>query len=123
MRGEVEAQRESGLTDPVAWWSEDRIRLCALDAIELSPTFVPIERDRPAAITVRIARPLCGMGSAAITGGSVMIWRNPGAIRTSWPPNAPDGWAVGGQFEVTGCSDPGLPHVHAGASRVKLILA
>lgn len=114
MPGEVAVQRESGLTDLVAGSTEDRIRLCALDEIVLSLTFVPIERDRPAAIEVRTARPLCGTGPAAITGGSVMIWRNPGDDPNVLAAARSDEWTVSGELEITGYSDPGLPHLDAG---------
>lgn len=116
MPGEVQVERESGLTDPVAGSSDDRIRLCELDAVELSLTFVPIERDRPAAIGVRTAQPLCETGPAAITGGWVRIWTNPGTDPSTLAAVRSDDWTVSGEIEVTGYSEPGLPHLDAGES-------
>jgi hypothetical protein len=98
--GEGEVERESGLTDPVAGPDEDRLRLCELEVMDLGMTFVPIERDRPAAIRVRTARPLCEEGRTEITGGSVLIWANPGSDPNTLAAAPADGWTLTGEIEV-----------------------
>ena len=114
--GEVEAERESGLSDPIAGPDEDRIRLCQLAAMDLGMTFVPIERDRVAAIQVRTARPLCEDGRTEITGGSVLIWANPAGDPNTLAAVRADGWTITGEIEATSYSDFGLPHLDAGES-------
>jgi hypothetical protein len=112
--GEAAVQGSSNLSDPVAGQNRKRIRLCELSTIVLGMTFVPIERDRPAAIEVRTARPLCHEGRTQITGGEVLIWANPGsdpnvlgAIRSS-------GWTVTGEIEITSYRSEGLPRLNVG---------
>ena len=114
--GEVEAERESGLSDPIAGPDEDRIRLCQLAAMDLGMTFVPIERDRVAAIEVRTARPLCEEGRTEITGGSVLIWANPGSDPLTLAAAPAEGWTITGEIETMSYSDFGLPHLDAGES-------
>jgi hypothetical protein len=96
--------------------SEGRIRLCELSAMDLSLTFVPIERDRPAAIRVRVARPLCHTGATQITGGSVLIWASPAGDPHTLTAVHSDAWTVTGQIEITSYSDLGLPDLDAGES-------
>ena len=114
--GEVEAERESGITDPVAGFDEDRIRLCQLAVMDLGMTFVPIGRDRPAAIRVRTARPLCEEGRTEITGGSVLIWANPGSDPNILAAALAEAWTLTGEIEVMSYSDFGLPELDAGES-------
>ena len=116
--GETAVQRASGLSDPVPGQTGDRIRLCDLSTLVLGMTFVPIERDRPAAIEVRTADPLCREGTTPITGGAVSIWENPdgdenvlGAVRS-------DAWTVTGEIEITSYQSQRLPDLDAGDTAV-----
>ncbi|MHB1191976.1 MAG: hypothetical protein ACYC6F_02930 [Longimicrobiales bacterium] len=114
--GEVEVQREAGLTDIDAGSDEGRVRLCELSDMDLSLTFVPIEKDRPAAIRVRVARPLCHPGATQITGGSVLIWTSPAGDPHTLTAVHSNAWTVTGQIDITSYSDLGLPDLDAGES-------
>lgn len=112
--GETAAQRTSGLTDPEAGSTEDRVRLCDLSTMVLGMTFVPIERDRPAAIEVRTERPLCREGRTEITGGAVMIWANPGSDTNVLSATRSGSWTVTGEIEITSYHSEALPDLSAG---------
>jgi len=114
--GEGEVERESGLTDPFAGPDEDRLRLCELAEMDLGMTFVPVESDRPAAIRVRTARSLCEEGRTEITGGTVLVWANPGSDPNTLAAAPADGWTLTGEIDVTSYSDFGLPGLDAGES-------
>ena len=112
--GQTAAQRTSGLSDPEPGQTERRIRLCDLSTIVLGMTFVPIERDLPAAIEVRTADPLCREGRTQITGGAVMIWDNPGSDENVLGATRSDAWTVAGEIEVTTYQTQSLPDLDAG---------
>lgn len=112
--GETAVQRTSGLADPVPGQTERRVRLCQLSTVVLGMTFVPIERDRPAAIEVQTADPLCNEGTTQITGGSVMIWANPGSDENVLAAARSDDWTVTGEIEVTSYESYPLPKLDAG---------
>jgi hypothetical protein len=112
--GEAAAQRTSGLSDPEAGPTENRVRLCELSTMVLDLTFVPIERDRPAAIEVRTARPLCHEGRTQISGGAVLIWANPGSDPNVLSAARSEAWTVTGEIEITSYQSEGLPDLDAG---------
>ena len=112
--GEAEVQRTGGLSDATAGQTDDRIALCELTTIEVGLTFVPIQRDRPAAIEVRTARPLCQEGEIQITGGAVLIWANPPGDPNVLRAVRSDAWTVAGQIEVASYLSQGLPDLDAG---------
>lgn len=112
--GEAAAQRTSGLSDPEAGSTEDRVRLCELSTMVLGLTFVPIERDRPAAIEVRTARPLCHEGRTQITGGAVLIWSDPGSDANVLSAARSGAWTVTGEIEITSYQSEALPDLDAG---------
>jgi hypothetical protein len=112
--GEAATQRMSGLTDPEAGSTDDRVRLCDLSTMVLGMTFVPIERDRPAAIEVRTERPLCNEGHTQITGGTVLIWANPGSDPNVVSATRSDAWTVTGEIEITSYQSEALPDLDAG---------
>ncbi|HEX2167667.1 MAG TPA: hypothetical protein VHG09_10590 [Longimicrobiales bacterium] len=112
--GETATQRTSGLSDPEPGQTERRVRLCELSTMVLGMTFVPIQRDRPAAIEVRTARPLCNEGRTEITGGAVMIWANPGTDENVLGATRSDAWTVTGEIEVTSYQSHPLPDLDAG---------
>lgn len=111
---EPTVQRTSGLSDPEAGPTENRVRLCELSTMVLDLTFVPIERDRPAAIEVRTARPLCREGLTQIAGGAVLIWANPGSDENVLSATPSEAWTVTGEIEITSYQHPGLPDLNAG---------
>jgi hypothetical protein len=108
------AQHTSNLSDPEAGQTRNRVRLCELRTMVLGMTFVPIERDRPAAIEVRTADPLCREGRAQITGGEVLIWANPGSDPNVLAAARSAGWTVTGEIEITSYQSQGLPRLNAG---------
>jgi hypothetical protein len=112
--GEAAAQRTSGLSDPEAGPTENRVRLCELSTMVLGLTFVPIERDRPAAIEVRTASPLCHEGRTQITGGAVLIWGNPGSDPNVLSAARSGAWTVSGEIEITSYQSEALPDLNAG---------
>jgi hypothetical protein len=112
--GEAELQRTSGLADPTAGQTEDRVRLCELSEIVLSLTFVPIQRDLPAAIEVRTGRPLCQEGPTQITGGAVLVWASPGADPNVLAAARSDSWTVTGEIDVSQYTTTSLPDLDAG---------
>jgi hypothetical protein len=112
--GEAAAQRTSGLSDPEAGSTEERVRLCELSTLVLGMTFVPIERDRPAAIEVRTASPLCHEGRTQIIGGAVMIWANPGSDTNVLSAARSGAWTVAGEIEITSYQSEPLPDLDAG---------
>jgi hypothetical protein len=112
--GEAATQRTSGLTDPEAGSTDDRVRLCELSTMVLGMTFGPIERDRLAAIEVRTARPLCNEGHTQITGGTVLIWANPGSDPNVVSATRSDAWTVTGEIEITSYQSEALPDLDAG---------
>jgi hypothetical protein len=114
LTGDVEGQRTGGLSDPTAGPTEDRIRLCQSSTMDLALTFVPIQRDRPAAIEVRTERPLCQEGRTQITGGTVLIWANPSGDPNVLAAVRSDAWTVSGEIEVTSYLEEGLPDLDAG---------
>jgi hypothetical protein len=106
----VATQRtDIGLSDPDAGPIEDRLELCQLNEIVLGLTFVPTQRDRPAAIEVRTARPLCQEGITQITGGTVLIWGNPGSDPNVLAAIRSDAWTVTGTIDVTSYLEQDVP--------------
>jgi hypothetical protein len=112
--GDATAQQTSNLSDPDPGPTGKRVRLCELSTMVLGMTFVPIERDRPAAIEVRMAGPLCREGRTQITGGEVLIWANPGSDPNVLAAARADGWTVTGEIEITSYHNQGLPRLNAG---------
>ena len=112
--GEARTQRTSSLADAEAGPSEDRIRLCELSTIQLGLSFVPIQRDRPAAIEIRTARPLCQEGRTQIAGGTVLIWGPPGTDPNVLAAQRSDAWTVTGEIDVTSYLVQDLPDLDAG---------
>src|SRR5688500_18759496 len=112
--GEVAAQRMGGLSDPDAGPTEDRIQLCQSSTMDLGLTFVPIQRDRPAAIEIRTERPLCREGRTQITGGAVLIWANTGGDPNVLGAVRSDAWTLAGEIEVTSYLSRSLPDLEAG---------
>jgi hypothetical protein len=112
--GEVETQRSGNVSDPTAGPDENRIRLCELSTMDLGLTFVPIQRDRPAAIQVRTERPLCRQGRTRITGGAVLVWANPASDPNVLAAVRSDAWTIAGEIDVTTYLDRGVPDLDAG---------
>ena len=112
--GEAPTQRTATVSDPTAGPTEDRIRLCELSTIQLGLTFVPIQRDRPAAIEIRTGRPLCQEGRTQITGGTVLIWSASGADPNVLAAVRSDAWTVTGELEVASYLTQGVPDLDAG---------
>jgi hypothetical protein len=112
--GEATTQRSSSVSDTTAGPTETRIGLCQTTTLDLGLSFVPIQRGRPAAIEVRTARPLCQQGRTQITGGSVLIWDNPGTDPNVLAAVHSDAWTVTGEIEVTTYMDQPLPDLDAG---------
>jgi hypothetical protein len=93
----------------------------------LGLTFVPIERDRPAAIEVRTGRPLCQEGKTPIIGGAVLVWANPGSDPNVLRAARSEAWTVSGEIDVTSYLSQDLPDLDAGetasSERVEGILS
>src|SRR5688572_29193100 len=82
----------------------------------LALTFVPIERDRPAAIEVHTARPLCREGRTEITGGAVMIWSNPAGNPNVLAATRSEAWTISGEIDVTDYLSQDVPDLDEGES-------
>ena len=107
-------QRTSNLSDPTAGQTEERVELCQLGELLLGLTFVPIERDRPAAIEVRTARPLCQEGRTQITGGTVLVWASPGSDPNVLAAARSEAWTVSGEIEVADYLRQAVPDLEVG---------
>ena len=112
--GEAAAQRTGSASDPTAGQTEERIDLCQLSQLDLGLAFVQIAKDKPAAIEVRTARPLCQVGKTQITGGSVLIWGNPAGQPSVLQAMRSDAWTVTGELEVTSYLTDDLPDLDVG---------
>lgn len=114
--GAMTAQRESAVTDVIPGSSESRVDACDLRELAFSLSFIPFEQGNPAAIEVRLATPLCQLGSSPVEGGSVLVWQPMASDSTTVSARPSDQWTVSGTLTVTSFSDLGLPDLDVGES-------
>jgi len=114
LTGEAATPRSSTVTDPRAGEQADRIRLCELETLTFSLHFVPIQEGLPAAIEIRVGRPLCQTGRADMVGGSVLVWTEIQPETLAARPSS--SWTVSGHLDVDDFDNRGLPELDVGES-------
>lgn len=112
--GSTSVQGSGSLSDSTAGPSQERIDLCRLSRLDVGLAFIPIQRDRPAAVEVRTAQPLCQEGSAPISGGSVLVWSPKDGDPNVLAAVRAAGWVVEGEIRVTRHQEQDLPDLSAG---------